>query len=246
MLLFVLDFLFLYFVTWQRDYHDHSSSVIVLSRRSCSCRGTREKKFSPVSFSTASTVTTKSCRGRGLPLRLPIISSFASHAVLPLLRFVEEHTTLSDSNPDGAGWALTIEKHFHQLFVPAEKHEQMSGRRIATDISLHRSRQTIKRLTKIHRMRTIIDALITSKGEHHRSSNTSRTSDNVSGTKSEANSISHPPNFRQMPEAPVEIGTDGAFTSTKSTLAAPGRSCFNRRIQQRTLSYGNSFNSLYS
>ncbi len=40
-------------------------------------------------------------------LLLPIISSFASHAVLPLLRFVEEHTTLSDSNPDGAGWALT-------------------------------------------------------------------------------------------------------------------------------------------
>ncbi|WP_294481869.1 hypothetical protein, partial [uncultured Victivallis sp.] len=26
----------------------------------------------------------------------------------PLLRFVEEHTTLSDSNPDGAGWALTF------------------------------------------------------------------------------------------------------------------------------------------
>ena len=42
-------------------------------------------------------------------LRLPIISSFASHAVLPLLRFVEEHTTLSDSNPDGAGWALTCQ-----------------------------------------------------------------------------------------------------------------------------------------
>ena len=40
-------------------------------------------------------------------LRLPIISSFTTHAVLPLLRFVEEHTTLSDSNPDGAGWALT-------------------------------------------------------------------------------------------------------------------------------------------
>ena len=40
-------------------------------------------------------------------LLLPIISSFASHAVLPLFRFVEEHTTLSDSNPDGAGWALT-------------------------------------------------------------------------------------------------------------------------------------------
>ena len=33
---------------------------------------------------------------------LPIISSFASHAVLPLFRFVEEHTTLSDSNLDGA------------------------------------------------------------------------------------------------------------------------------------------------
>ena len=30
------------------------------------------------------------------------------------------------------------------------------------------------------------------------------------------------------------------------TLATPGRSCFNRRIQRRTLSYGNSFNSLYS
>ena len=41
-------------------------------------------------------------------LRLSIISSFASHAVLPLLRFVEEHTTLSASNPDGAGWALTL------------------------------------------------------------------------------------------------------------------------------------------
>ena len=40
-------------------------------------------------------------------LLLPIISSFASHAVLPLFRFVEEHTTLSDSNLDGAGWALT-------------------------------------------------------------------------------------------------------------------------------------------
>lgn len=64
----LLDFLFLYFVTWQRDYHDHASSVIVLSRRSCSCRGTREKKSSPVSFSTASTVTAKSCRGRVLPL----------------------------------------------------------------------------------------------------------------------------------------------------------------------------------
>ena len=37
-----------------------------------------------------------------------LLSSFASHAVLPLLRFVEEHTTLSDSNPDGAGWALTF------------------------------------------------------------------------------------------------------------------------------------------
>ena len=39
---------------------------------------------------------------------LPIISSFTSHAVLPLFRFVEEHTTLSDSNLDGAGWALTV------------------------------------------------------------------------------------------------------------------------------------------
>lgn len=29
--------------------------------------------------------------------------SFASHAVLPLFRFVAEHTTLSASNPDGAG-----------------------------------------------------------------------------------------------------------------------------------------------
>ena len=42
-------------------------------------------------------------------LLLPIISSFASHAVLPLFRFVEEHTTLSDSNLDGVGWALTYE-----------------------------------------------------------------------------------------------------------------------------------------
>ena len=45
-------------------YHDHASNVIVLSRRSCSCRETREKKSSPVSFSIASTVTAKSCRGR--------------------------------------------------------------------------------------------------------------------------------------------------------------------------------------
>ena len=49
-------------------YHDHASNVIVLSRRSCSCRETREKKSSPVSFSIASTVTAKSCRGRVLPL----------------------------------------------------------------------------------------------------------------------------------------------------------------------------------
>ena len=31
-----------------RDYHDHASSVIVLSRQSCSCRGTREKKYSAI------------------------------------------------------------------------------------------------------------------------------------------------------------------------------------------------------
>ena len=50
-------------------------------------------------------------------LLLPIISSFASHAVLPLLRFVEEHTTLSDSNPDGAGWALTCQTaHYRWSF----------------------------------------------------------------------------------------------------------------------------------
>ena len=44
-------------------------------------------------------------------LRFPIISSFASHAVLPLFRFVEEHTTLSDSNPDGPHWAHTDQLH---------------------------------------------------------------------------------------------------------------------------------------
>ena len=108
--------------------------------------------------------------------------------------------------------------------------------RIATDIFLHRSRQTIERLTKIHRMRTIIDVLITSKGEHHRSSNTSRTSDNVSGIKSEANLISYAPNFRRMPEVDDEIGADDVFTSINSTLASSVRSFFNRRIQRRTFS----------
>ena len=40
-------------------------------------------------------------------LRLPIISSFASHVVLLSFGVAQEHSTLVISNPDGAGWADT-------------------------------------------------------------------------------------------------------------------------------------------
>ena len=43
-------------------------------------------------------------------MRLPIISSFAAHAVLLLFGVrEEEHSTLANSNTDGVGWALTFE-----------------------------------------------------------------------------------------------------------------------------------------
>ena len=42
-------------------------------------------------------------------LRLPIISSFASHAVLLSFEVAQEHSTLVVSNLDGAHWALTTQ-----------------------------------------------------------------------------------------------------------------------------------------
>lgn len=51
-------------------------------------------------------------------LRLPIISSFTSHAILLSFGVAQEHSTQVTSNPDGAGWALT----FHSL--------ELVGRRI--------------------------------------------------------------------------------------------------------------------
>ena len=43
-------------------------------------------------------------------LRLPLISSFTSHAILLSFGVAQEHSTQVTSNPDGAGWALTYEK----------------------------------------------------------------------------------------------------------------------------------------
>lgn len=68
-------------------------------------------------------------------LRLPIITSFTSHAVILWFGVAQEHSTLVISNPDGAGWALTCETvlstspEYRKAVHPcAELMEQLSQR----------------------------------------------------------------------------------------------------------------------
>ena len=84
-------------------------------------------------------------------LRLPIISSFASHAVLLSFGVAQEHSTLVVSNLDGAHWALTSDGIHFVAISPFEKISprstitmELAGRLpILSSASLHDSQAAI-------------------------------------------------------------------------------------------------------